>query len=322
MTLLSAIIQQAERIASDFLQEQVISSYPILDKGMVNQVYVVETAHRKVVVRMNDEGAYAGYMQEQWCIEQSAAAGVPGPEVLAIGIADGAAYMIQSFVEGENGLDSTMPKSDIWKQIGRYTKHLLNIPVKGYGENLVDADQGVWSSPPHPGSDGTWLGYVQHNINSLKDDDPLIALGVYAPMQSLQVRQIFESIRQETFQFGLTHNDLSLKNTIIDQAGQVTLIDWGNAAVSPVPHGDIVGLMLHQLIEQGLSDEEFRAFLDGYGIHEQSLASSRQILLLKTFDTVRWAIDRAPDLIDTHVGYAKLAVRLLISNGEITQSKG
>lgn len=316
---MSSVIQQAERVASDFLQEHVKSSYQIVDKGMINQVYVVETAQRTVVVRMNDEGAYPGYVQEQWCIEQSAAAGIPGPEVMTIGIADHSAYMIQSFVEGEDGLDSTMPKSDIWRQLGQYAKRMLSIPVKGYGENLVDAEQGVWSSPPHPGSDGTWHGYVQHNIDSLNEGDPLIALGVYTPMQSPQVRQLFENVKHSAFQFGLTHGDLSLKNTIINPDGQVVLIDWGNAAVSTVPHGDIISLMLHQMIGQGLSDEQFRAFLDGYGIHEQALAGSRQILLLKTFDTVRWAIDRAPDLIDTHAAYARQVVQLLVSHGELIQ---
>lgn len=58
----------AERIAGGFLQEQIRHSYQILGKGFMNQVCVVETPSRKVVVRMNDAGTYPGYVREQWCI--------------------------------------------------------------------------------------------------------------------------------------------------------------------------------------------------------------------------------------------------------------
>ncbi|PWW02830.1 phosphotransferase family enzyme [Paenibacillus cellulosilyticus] len=309
------IVTRAEQIASDFLQEQVKTSYPIIDKGFANHVCVVQTTSHKVVVRMNDKGAYPTYMKEKWCIEQAAAVGVPGPEVITIGMSDDTAYMIQSFVEGENGLDSIAPRQHIWRQLGQYVRRIHSIPVQGYGENLIDTEQGEWSSPPHPGSDGSWLGYVQHNINKLTEDDPLIALSVLTPAESQQVRNLFIQIKNETFQFGLVHGDLSLKNTMTNQDGQVTLIDWGNAAVNAVPHWNLIHLMQHQWIENGLNNEEFKAFIDGYGIREEELVISRQLLLLKAFDNLRWAIDKRPDLIDTFAAYAKQAVQLNRDHG-------
>ncbi|KAI7253136.1 hypothetical protein KC345_g11411, partial [Hortaea werneckii] len=268
---------------------------------------------RKVVVRMNDAGAYAGYVKEKWCIEQAAAFGIPGPEALSVGIVDETAYMIQTFVEGDNGLDSTLPKSDVWRQLGQYAKRIHSIPVKGYGENLADPVQGEFHSPAHQGSDGSWLGYVQHNINSLTEEDRLIELGVLTWMQSQRVREQFKVLKEETFRFGLVHGDLSLKNTIVNQAGQVILIDWGNAEVRTVPHGDMIWVMQCRILDGVPETEEFQAFLDGYGgINAEDHAEMRVMLLLKAFDNLRWAIDRSPDRIGSYADFAKQVVDLFI----------
>lgn len=192
-----SVVTQAERIVSDVLLEKVKTSYQVIGKGFVNQVFVVETESRKVVVRMNDSGTYPSYVKEKWCIEQAAAIGIPGPEVLSIGIIDRTAYMIQAFVDGDNGVDSTVFKSDIWRQLGQYAKLIHSIPVKGYGENLIDPVHGEFHSPSHAGSDGSWLGYVQYNINSLTEYDRLIELGVINPMKSQRVRKLFENLKKK-----------------------------------------------------------------------------------------------------------------------------
>lgn len=309
-----SVVTQAGRIAGDFLLEQVKASYQIIGKGFVNQVCVVETESRKVVVRMNDTGTYPSYLKEKWCIEQAAACGIPGPEVLSIGIVDKTAFMIQAFVDGDNGLDSAVLKSDIWRQLGQYAKLIHLIEVKGYGENLIDPIHGVFHSPSHAGSDGSWLGYVQYNINSLTACDRLIELGVMNQNQSQKVRKLFENLKKETFRFGLIHGDLSLKNTIVNQSGQIILLDWGNAEVRWVPHGEIIGLMQCQILEGNPNKEEFSAFLYGYGngISVEDYAEMRHLLLLKAFDNLRWAIDRNPDLIESYAAFAKKIVDMVI----------
>jgi aminoglycoside phosphotransferase (APT) family kinase protein len=311
-TMEDSVVIQAERIAGDFLLEQVKTSYQIIGKGIVNQVCVVETESRKVVVRMNDTGTYASYIKEKWCIEQSAAVGIPGPEVLSIGIADETAYMIQTFVDGDNGLDSTVLKSDVWRQLGEYAKLIHSIQVKGYGENLIDPVHGEFQSPSHAGSDGSWLGYVQYNINSLTEYDRLIELGVITQMKSQRVRKLFENLKKGTFRFGLNHGDISLKNTIVNQADQVILLDWGSAEVSTVPQGDIIQVMQCQILGGDPNFEEFKAFLDGYGISVKDLADMRHLLLLRAFDKLRWAIDRSPDLIEPFATFAKQVVDMIM----------
>ncbi|MEH6991727.1 aminoglycoside phosphotransferase family protein [Neobacillus drentensis] len=308
----NSVVLKAERIAGDFLQERVKKSLQIIGKGIVNQVCVAETDNSKVVVRMNDAGTYPCFVKENWCIEQARAVGIPSPEVLSIGIADETAYMIQTFIDGENGLDSTKPKPDIWRQLGVYDKLIHTIPVQGYGENLIDPINGVFQSPPHAGSDGSWLGYLNYNINSLTENDRIIELGVINQTESIKIRKLFEGLKKEKFRFALNHGDVSLKNTIVNKEGQVVLLDWGSAEVSVVPHGDIIEMMKCQILGGGPSVEEFKAFLDGYGVMEKDIADMRHLLLLRAFDKLRWAIDLSPDLIKPFATFTKQVVDMTL----------
>ncbi|REE88909.1 phosphotransferase family enzyme [Paenibacillus taihuensis] len=309
------VVAQAERIAADFLPEQAIThSYRIVDKGIDNQVCVVGTEQRKVVVRMNDQASYPSYIKEKWCIEQAITAGIPGPEVLSIGIANDSAYMILEYIHGDNGMDSSAPRSEVWRMLGEYAPRMHTIGASGFGRNLAEPDHGQFLSPPHAGSDGSWLGFVQHNINSLTEHDPLIKLGVLTWKQSQLVRELFERLKGRSFRFGLNHGDLSIKNTIVGEAGLVSVIDWGNAEVDVVPHATIAQvLMYHMLgIVESPNEDEFNAFLDGYGLSEEDLVTTRQLLLLRAFDNLRWAIDRCPERIESFASIAKQVVEAVI----------
>lgn len=303
------VSQQAERIAGDFLREEIVSSYQITDKGIDNHIFVVETKSRKVVVRMNNKDTYEAYIKEQWCIEQAAAVGVPGPKVLTIGVVEETAYMIQTFIQGDNGMDSKMKKSEMWRQLGDYAKRIDAIQVNGYGRKLVDPVLGVFHSPSHAKSDGTLLGDVQHNIHCLTEQDPLIKLGVITQKESQRVRELFEDMKKETFRFGLIHGDLSLKNVMV-HADQVIVLDWANAEVTAVPHGNVNQVLQYHMLglTEGPTMEEFKAFLDGYGLSEEDLADLGAFQLIRAFDNTRWAIDRCPERIEAYAGFAKQVV--------------
>ncbi|OMF11425.1 phosphotransferase [Paenibacillus amylolyticus] len=308
----NSIVNQAEQIANDFLLEKVTCSYHIVGKGFVNQVCLVETASHKVIVRMNNPDTYPTFLKEKWCIERATSAGIPGPETLSVGVNAEHAYMIQTVVEGDNGLDMTVSPSMIWRKLGEYTQRLQSIPVTGFGRDLHDSVQDRFYSPPHAGSDGSWQGYVQYNINSLTEQDPLIELGVMTMEESQVVRQLFEQMKMQKFCFGLCHGDLSLKNTIVSLTGEITILDWGNAEVTVTPYGDIIQLLQCQLRGEGPDNEELKAFLEGYGTsvqeQEHELNQARYVLLLKAFDTLRWSIDRSPDQIEFYTTLAKQAL--------------
>lgn len=292
----------AKKIIVNVLGEKVQSVYAIKGKGIVNQVFAVKTDVSESIVRMNDvPDTLTIYEKEKWCIEQAMLKGVPGPNILAVGQMDHVTYMIQALVVGKNGEESPLKKEEIWGSLGKYTKQIHSIPVSGFGDILSAPTNGIFTARIHDGFDGTWYSFVGYNIKSLTENDPLIQLGILSNEDTKKAKQKFESLLHINFHFGLTHGDLSLKNTIVDDNGKVTLLDWGCAEVHLTPYWDLVQLLKGQLDMGKPNKAEMDAFLEGYGFSEndfQNLQPTIEVLLLlDAFDKLRWAIDCKPERI-------------------------
>ena len=133
----------ASRIASNLLDEPVVEVTPVLGKGSVNKVFIAEALNNRVVVRMSERGeAPDEYAKEAWCIEQAAARGVPVPSVLGVGVCEGNAYIVQSYIDGDEGRDSPAPKSRVWRELGRYARLIHSIKVSGFGLQLSEITGG------------------------------------------------------------------------------------------------------------------------------------------------------------------------------------
>ena len=160
---------------------------------------------------------------------------------------------------------------------------------------------------------GSWLKYLNYNIDSLNERDELIRLNVISKSQSKYIQAIFEKLKEKTFDFGLNHGDISLKNVIVREAGEVNLIDWGSAEASIVPHHDLIQMLKMNMLENAPNQEEIRAFLDGCGISEvefeQMMPELESLLLLRSFDKLRWAIDWKVENLGEFVDHAKSVVK-------------
>jgi aminoglycoside phosphotransferase (APT) family kinase protein len=309
--------QLANEIAAAFLHEKIHSVHPIIGKGSVNKIFIVGAARSKVVIRMNHDGmAFKDYEKECWCMEKAIAKGIPSPLVLAMGQKDDVAYMIQSYVDGEHGENSSFENKYLWTKLGQYAKLIHSIKVIGFGEILSDPLRGTFYSPTHDNFDGTWLDFVRYNIESLTVNDELIKLGVLTAIQSKSVKRLFENLQEREFHFGLNHGDISLKNTIVNQNGHVTLLDWGSAEVNIAPHGDFIQLMKCHIEMNNPSASDILAFIDGYGIAPDDFRKMQEeiniLLVLRAFDKLRWAIDRSPQRIPNFAGYAKKVLKRVL----------
>lgn len=299
----------AGQVVADFVGEPVIKVTPILDKGSVNQIFVVKTATASIVVRLNDaETAFQEFEKERWCFEQAAIAGIPGPIVLKVGKAGATAYMLETLVAGENGDDCPLNKLEIWHKLGKYARIIHSIKVtQPFGLEAVAFDN----------FEIKWSQFLAYNIESLSEADPLIGLGVLTPTQSKQVKQLFASLKERKYQFGLVHRDLAPRNTIRDKSGRVSLLDWGCAEINIVPHTDLTVLLGWQILENYPTMPELEAFLEGYVISMPDFELMRGelevLLLLRAFDTVRWAIERKPERIEDLAVEAKKILQHLYS---------
>jgi len=301
-------IQLASRITSSVLNEPLAEVTPVVGKGSVNKVFIVEAVNHKVVIRMSDRGdALDKYTKEAWCIEHAAARGVPVPSVISVGRCEGNAYMIQSYIAGDDGIDSPAPKLGIWRELGKYAKLIHSIGVHGFGERLSDITGGDARK--------SWLRYLESNIEHLTENDPLIKLKVLTRLQSKLIRDAFADLREREFTFGLIHGDIALRNTIVDKRGGVHLLDWGSAEAGIVPHHDLIEMLMMNMMEGVPEDAQIQAFFDGYGISpaefKQMTPELESMLVLRALNSLRWAIDSNADDLDRCVFHARLCVSYL-----------
>jgi aminoglycoside phosphotransferase (APT) family kinase protein len=278
----------------------------VAGKGTVNKVFVVESPGRKVVVRLSDRAEAADeYAKEAWCIERAAALGIPVPSVLGVGRRGRHAYMVESFVAGDEGRDVPSARADIWRALGGYAKLIHSVAVPGLGLKLSEILE--------DDARESWSRHLEYNVESLNDDDPLLGLKVVTRAESRAVREVFADLRGREFDFGLNHGDLSLKNTIVGADGRVTLLDWGSAEAAAVPHHDLIQLIKMSMSEGDPDAEDFRAFLGGYGISpaelERMMPELESLLTLRAFDKLRWALDRRVEDLGDYVEHARAAAR-------------
>lgn len=311
MTMPPADIELASRIVSDLLNEPALEAVPITGRGDVNRVLRVTAGGRAVVVRLNDDDdTLDRFAKERWCMERAAEAGIPGPVVLAVGKRGDTGYMVLSFIPGDHGTESSLSPDQLWRTLGRYARRIHAIAATGCGENLTDPSAGAFG-----GFCPTWADHVAYNIRSLGPGDKFLELGVYAPADMDAIRRCFEGLLADKFTFGLVHADLSGRNVIVGPDGQVSVLDWGCAEVMPVPHHEFLLQMLEGQDGGHPDAGEFAAFLAGYGISrpefEALLPEINAMWLLRSFDKLRWAIDRLP--AERWASYADMARKTRIS---------
>lgn len=261
----------------------------IIGHGEVNRVYVVKQDDRQIILRLNSKEELARFNKEAWCLKMALKKGIPSPHLIDLGIKNNTAYMMLSFIVGENGKDTTEDKEKIWDTIGTYAKRIHLIPTHGFGENM--ATKGNFSD--------TWERYLSYSINSLNTSDKLLLFGVVTEEQSEHIKEMFLKLREKTFNFALVHGDLSLENVIV-RDNDVALIDWGVAESTIVPHMEIIDLLQNQMSDK---NPLFDNFLQGYGMKREEHSSTIKpeidtLTLLQAIDKLRWAIDKKPNQID------------------------
>lgn len=295
------------KIFSETTAQKVLKISPVVGKGFVNKVFLVETPGAKYILRMNSVDSLDEYEKEFWVTNQAIAKNIPTPKILKIGVLDAQAFSIQEYVSGIEGRDFSSDKKFIWKRLGEYAKQIHTINVGGFGLDFRDMTSGD--------SQKSWLRYLNYNIESLNETDELLRLKVISKTQSTTIRRRFENLQSRDFTFGLNHGDLSLKNTIVDEFENIHLLDWGSSEASIVPHHDLIQLMKVNLQENNPDDSEIKEFFKGYGIAEnqskEMLSDLNILLILRAFDKLRWAIDRKITNLKDYIFHAReVVVRL------------
>jgi aminoglycoside phosphotransferase (APT) family kinase protein len=271
------------------LGESIDSVVPIFG-GEVNQTYLVTTLSQEFVARINSKDEFRRFQKEKWCIEQAAHLGVATSPVIDLGTYKNESFMLLEYIAGTSGMDFDN-KKHTWQTIGRYAKLIHSIPVQGFGEGLDDITEGTANS---------WVKYIDDNLHSMTDPVQFYDQEIATAEQVEYLVDGFKELKSQTYKFGLSHGDMSLRNVIIDSSNCVHLIDWGAAEAYIVPHYDLGVILTDSLNEDS---DEFREVLDGYGLGADQYQDIRDdiqtLMLLIAFDKVRWAMDRKPERLSS-----------------------
>lgn len=269
-------------------QNNIKTITPILNKGEVNRIYIIEATDKKMIARINDKSEIERFRKEQWCMSKVSELGIPSPRILDVGVIEDVAYMLLEYIPGLNGKEIIKNEGYIWKTLGVYAKKIHTVGTKGFGEGMIK--EGEFNDK--------WERYLKYNIDSLNSPDKLLTMQVLTEEQSQELQRRFQALQQKQFRFGLTHNDLALANIIVE-GDKINLIDWGSAESTIVPHFEIIGILEDSLKE---TDSFFKDFLTGYNLSMKEFEEMKEdiisLTILRAVDKLRWAIDRKPELID------------------------
>ena len=280
------------------LQEWVTNIKPILSKGSVNDVYICDTEHWKRLLRINTISYKEGeFEREALCISKAKEAGIKVPEVLTVWMKWETRYMIYDYISWKDWNESDADKVKLRRVLWEYAKKLHSITIEWY-----------WSTIWEP-SIRWWDDYVHYNIVSLGEWDELRRLWVLTDEASDVVKNLFSKMLWRNFSTGIIHNDISLKNIIVSDDWECTLIDWWSAEINIVPYMEFIEIIERHLDVNSPNDEELSAFIGWYGLTNDGFNTMQEDLiicsLLNSFDKLRWAIDKNPEQIEEFTLRAK-----------------
>ncbi len=268
--------------------------------GIVNQVFEVIGDEEDYIIRLNDLASDLEYQKEDWCLQRIASLGIPTAQILARGVFDKFAFMIQTKIPGQNGQESrAAQKALIWQALGSYARIFHQI------------DRIAVPAVEEAEFHDNWFARLQYNLGELNPQDSLLIQAFFSLEEHEYIRQALQKLLNKQFKSGLVHGDLCPRNVIIEN-DKISLIDWGTAEINIVPHNEL-GVLL---MSGEASAEDFAHFLAGMEISESAYQQMKPdillINLLHQLDKYRWAESYDPEHLLDYVEKIKAAISELV----------
>ena len=228
--------------------------------GLTNYVFSVNHVEGQFMIRISpDPEKLDPFKKELWATQKVREAGVPTPEVLAVGsdiISE--PYMIARRVTGVEATHHPK-RRNIVHEMGTYAAIINSIRTNNFGNRFDWVGEEV--------KPNSWADYLE---DEWKVEDRLEIMDKHEilPNHSLSnLRRIVEEAKSLNANPSLNHSDLRMKNVIVDDDGQITaIIDWDNCLSTIVPAWEL-SIALHDL-----TIDEKQSFIEGYGCSNQQLA--------------------------------------------------
>ena len=221
--------------------------------GRTNYVFAVNHIEGQFVVRISPEAEkIRNFQKELWTSQKVREAGVPSPEVIAVGNDLGPEpYMITRRVTGTEATHH--PRRDrILNDLGNYAALINSIHTSGFG---TDFD---WTREE---TNATWEAYLEKEFELDKRLELFSSNRILPDATIKQISEIIRGVEAKHLTPSLNHSDLRLKNAIVDEGGDIAaIIDWEDCLSTIAPQWEL-SIALHDL-----SIDEKQAFIEGYGL--------------------------------------------------------
>ena len=269
--------------------------------GLTNYVFTINHVEGQFVVRISPDPERIGaFKKEAWAAQHVRKAGVPSPEILAVGNDVGPEpYMITRQVSGAEATHHPK-RSRIIHEMGHFAAIINSIQTNGFGTNFDWND----AAPKIQ----TWSDYLDQEYQ-IQDRLEFFSTHTLLPQNELNtLSRIIEETRTADIKPALNHSDLRLKNVIVDDDGEIgAIIDWEECLSAVAPQWELA-IALHDL-----SIDEKHEFINGYGLAPYNL--EQMAPLVNDFNIIHYksAIAAAIEGDDQ----AKLAEMRLRLNGTL-----
>lgn len=254
--------------------------------GKTNFVFVVNHIEGQFVVRISpDRARLETFRKELWATKKVREAGVPSPEVLAVGNdIESEPYMITRRVTGTEGTHHPQ-RERILHEMGHYARIINSIPTKNFGANFEWTNNGD--------KNHTWAGYLDNELEFERRLRLFTTHHILPQREVKKLHRIIDETRKMRIKPHLNHGDLRLKNVIVDDDGEIAaIVDWEECLSTIAPQWDL-SISLHDL-----SIDEKHLFLDGYELSTEEVVEMSP--LIKAFNIINYstAIERAIEVRD------------------------
>lgn len=243
--------------------------------GRTNYVFAVNHVEGQFVVRISPEPEkIEAFRKELWATQKVRGAGVPSPEVLAVGNIGSEPYMITRRVTGSEA--SHHPRRDhIVHEMGQYAQIINSIRTTNFGANFD------WTTNDTKHS--TWSEYLDKEFEVERRLDVFAQHKLLSSQQIQQLKKIIDNSRAQPIQPSLNHGDLRLKNVIVeDDGGDIAaIVDWEECLSTIAPQWEL-SIALHDL-----SIDEKHLFIEGYGLDLQQVEEMSP--LIKAFNIINYS---------------------------------
>ncbi|HEX7332499.1 MAG TPA: aminoglycoside phosphotransferase family protein [Pyrinomonadaceae bacterium] len=265
--------------------------------GRTNYVFAVNHVEGQFIVRISPElDRIDAFKKELWASQKVREAGVPSTEVLIVEQdEDSEPYMITRRVTGSEATHHPQ-RERIIHQMGHYARLINSIPTKGFGGHFDWAHEGFRCR--------TWVDYLDDEWELERRLLVFTAHKILSQGAVTKLRRIVDDTRTLGFQPFLNHGDLRLKNTMVDDDGEIAaIIDWEDCLSTLAPQFELA-ISLHDL-----SIDEKHVFIDGYGIDSEAVVPMAPLIRALNIINYSDAIERAAEVRD-HKSMAQFKLRL------------